>query len=187
MLLLVRHGETDANRRGLLLGRDDPPLTPTGLEQAAGLGRWLPPADLLITSPLARAQQTAAALGSDVRVDERWTEMDYGRFDGAAPADVPDAIWERWRADEEYAPEGGESVASVGRRVAEACGELAGPARTSVVVVVSHVSPIKAALAWALDVPVGVAWRLYVEDASVSRIDVEPSGPVVRWFNRAGQ
>lgn len=186
MLLLVRHGETDANRRGVLLGRDDPPLTSTGLEQAADLGRWLPPADLLICSPLARAQQTAAALGGDVRVDERWTEMDYGRFDGAAPADVPDAIWERWRADEEYAPESGESVASVGRRVAEACGELAGPARSSVVVVVSHVSPIKAALAWALDVPAGVAWRLYVEDASVSRIDIESIGPVVRWFNRAG-
>ena len=101
MLLLVRHGETDANRRGVLLGRDDPPLTPTGLEQAADLGRWLPRADLLIASPLARAQQTAAALGGDVRVDERWTEMDYGRFDGAAPSDVPDAIWERWRADDE--------------------------------------------------------------------------------------
>ena len=78
-------------------------------------------------------------------------------------------------------------MASVGRRVAEACRELAEPARTSVVVVVSHVSPIKAALAWALDVPVGVAWRLYVEDASVSRIDIEPNGPVVRWFNRVGQ
>ena len=32
--------------------------------------------------------------------------MDYGRFDGAAPSDVPDAIWERWRADDGYAPDG---------------------------------------------------------------------------------
>ena len=50
--------------------------------------------------------------------------------------------------------------------------------------VVTHVSPIKAALAWALDVPVEIAWRMYVEDAGVSRIDVGPDGPVVRWFNR---
>ena len=52
------------------------------------------------------------------------------------------------------------------------------------VVVVTHVSPIKAAVAWALDVPDTIAWRMYVEDASVSRIDIGPDGPVVRWFNR---
>jgi broad specificity phosphatase PhoE len=55
---------------------------------------------------------------------------------------------------------------------------------SEVVVVVTHVSPIKAALAWALDVPVTIAWRTFVEDASVSRIDVGASGPAVRWFNR---
>jgi broad specificity phosphatase PhoE len=52
------------------------------------------------------------------------------------------------------------------------------------VVVVSHVSPIKAALAWALGVTVAIAWRMYVEDAGVSRIDIGPLGPSVRWFNR---
>ena len=57
-------------------------------------------------------------------------------------------------------------------------------AAAAVVVVVTHVSPIKAAMAWALDVPETIAWRMYVEDASVSRIDFEPAGPVVRWFNR---
>ena len=58
------------------------------------------------------------------------------------------------------------------------------PPPTVTVVVVTHVSPIKAAVAWALDVPDDIAWRMYVEDASVSRIDIEPEGPVVRWFNR---
>ena len=58
------------------------------------------------------------------------------------------------------------------------------PRPAATVVVVTHVSPIKAAVAWALDVPDDVAWRMYVEDASVTRIDIEPRGPVVRWFNR---
>jgi broad specificity phosphatase PhoE len=51
-------------------------------------------------------------------------------------------------------------------------------------VVVTHVSPIKAAIAWALGVPHDVAWRMWVEDASVSRLDPGPHGPVLRWFNR---
>ena len=61
---------------------------------------------------------------------------------------------------------------------------MAATARTSTVVVVTHVSPIKAALAWALGVPDTIAWRMYVEDAGVSRIDLDERGPVVRWFNR---
>jgi broad specificity phosphatase PhoE len=186
VLLLVRHGETEANRSGLLLGRADPPLTRRGEEQAAELATWLPRPDVLVTSPLGRARQTAAAFEVDARVDDRWIELDYGSFDGMAPGAVAGDVWERWRTDEEFAPPDGESLAALGSRVAEACAELSDAARSSVVVVVSHVSPIKAALAWALGVPALVAWRLFVEDASVSRVDIEAHGPVVRWFNRAG-
>ena len=57
-------------------------------------------------------------------------------------------------------------------------------ASTGVVVVVTHVSPIKAAVAWALAAPDEVAWRMYVEDASITRLDIGPAGPVLRWFNR---
>ena len=56
--------------------------------------------------------------------------------------------------------------------------------RDEVVVVVTHVSPIKAAIAWGLGVPHDVAWRMWVEDASVCRLDHGPHGPVLRWFNR---
>jgi broad specificity phosphatase PhoE len=187
VLLLVRHGETEANRRGALLGRADPPLTPRGAEQAAGLASWLPRPDLLISSPLLRARQTAEALGGEARIDQRWIELDYGTFDGLHPDEVPDDVWDRWRADDTFAPPSGESLAQLAVRVGAACVECSALARSSVVVVVTHVSPIKAALAWALGVPARVAWNMFVEDASVSRIDVEERGPVVRWFNRVGQ
>ena len=42
-LILVRHGETDANRDSLALGRTDPPLNETGLRQAAALEFTLAP------------------------------------------------------------------------------------------------------------------------------------------------
>jgi broad specificity phosphatase PhoE len=184
VLLLVRHGETAANQRGHLLGRADPELSPRGREQAGALAAWLPPADLVVTSPLRRARQTAERLAADVVVDERWIELDYGPYDDRPPTSMPDDLWVRWRTDPAFTPPGVEPLAALGARVGAACEELSSIAASAVVVVVTHVSPVKAALAWALGVPDDIAWRMFVEDAAVSRIDVDDRGPVVRWFNR---
>jgi broad specificity phosphatase PhoE len=184
VLLLVRHGETEPNRHGRFLGRLDPPLTYLGRRQARALAEVLPAPTLVISSPLQRARDTASVFGQPVQVDERWTELDYGQLDGRAPSDVPDPIWERWRSDVHFAPYGAETLAALGARVRAACDEVVPTARISTVVVVTHVSPIKAALAWALEVPDTVAWRMYVEDAGVSRIDFDDGRPMVRWFNR---
>jgi broad specificity phosphatase PhoE len=186
VLLLVRHGATDANERGLLLGRADPELSARGLAQAREMAAWLPHAELVVSSPLRRARQTAALLSADVTIDDRWTELDYGPYDGSAPDSVPADVWARWRADPTDAPNGVEPLAALGARVRAACAELSPIAEAGLVVVVTHVSPIKAALAWALGVGDEISWSLFVEDASVSRIDVQASGPVVRWFNRVG-
>ncbi|MDQ3738301.1 MAG: histidine phosphatase family protein [Actinomycetota bacterium] len=184
MLLLVRHGETEPNRQGLLLGRADPPLTARGRSQGAALAASLPRPHHVISSPLHRATDTAAAFGRPFETDERWIELDYGDLDGRPAASVSPEVWSRFRADPDFAPAGGESLAALGHRVRSACDDIAGRAGKDVVIIVTHVSPIKAALAWALDAPDTIAWRTFVEDASVSRIDIEPDGPVVRWFNR---
>jgi len=184
MLLLVRHGETPPNRRGLLLGRADPSLTDLGHEQARRLAAALPAPDLVVSSPLRRALDTASEFGRPVQVDERWIELDYGELDGQRTSAVAAGVWARWRADASFAPPGGESLEALAIRVSDACAALAAEAADTTVVVVTHVSPIKAAIAWALDVPVEISWRMYVEDAGVSRIDIEPQGPIVRWFNR---
>jgi broad specificity phosphatase PhoE len=184
VLLLVRHGETAPNVEGRVLGRADPPLTQRGREQAAAVARALPRPDLVVSSPLQRALVTAGAFGVKPRVDERWIELDYGELDGRTLAEVPEGTWTRWRDDSSFAPPGGESLDALGARVRAACEELAPVAASGVVVVVSHVSPIKAALTWALGVTDATAWRMYVEDAGVSRIDIGPLGPSLRWFNR---
>ena len=171
VLFLVRHGQTAANAAGLLLGRADPPLTELGRRQATALAAALPVPSRVVASSLGRARETAAAFGQPVEVDDRWVEMDYGELDGRPVGSVDDAYWARWRADPAFAPAGGESLAMVGGRVRSACAELAASAQGGDVVVVSHVSPIKLAIAWALGVSDAVAWRMYVADAAVA----EPS------------
>ena len=184
VLLLVRHGQTAANAQDLLLGRADPPLNELGERQARAVAEALRAPDRVISSPLRRATLTAAEFGLPVEIDERWIELDYGEFDGRSVGSVEAAVWRRWRSDLTFSPTAGESLAELGRRVRGACVDISEAAAAGTVVVVTHVSPIKAAIAWALEVSDAIAWRMYVEDASVSRIDIESHGPVLRWFNR---
>ena len=183
MLIIVRHGQTTANASGLLLGRADVPLTETGLEQAAALAAAVGPVERVISSPLQRARQTAGAFDAPVDVDDRWTELDYGIYDEKPITEVPPELWDRWRTDPEYSPPEGESLAAVGRRVRSACMELAERAADEDVVVVSHVSPIKAGVAWALGTGDLIAWRTFVGLASITRIGVTERGPLLRTFN----
>ncbi|HUC03931.1 MAG TPA: histidine phosphatase family protein [Acidimicrobiales bacterium] len=192
MLILVRHGESDANARGLLLGRTDATLTERGRIQAAAARALVAePVRELVSSPLGRARDTAALLGLDlpVRVDERWIEVDYGAYECQPLGDVPADVWTQWRADPTFRPPQGETLAEVYSRVSAACEELfateGGGARSpdGDVVVVSHVTPIKAAVAWALGADASLSWRLYLATASVTCIGWGRGCPVLRAFN----
>lgn len=65
-LLIVRHGESEANAEGRMQGRFDSPLSDKGREQARRIGRWLHAHglgwDFAVTSPLARARETATII-----------------------------------------------------------------------------------------------------------------------------
>jgi broad specificity phosphatase PhoE len=183
VLLLVRHGQTAANARGLLVGRQDPPLSALGARQAAALARVIPIGARIVSSPLRRALQTADAFGRQVDVDDRWIELDYGTLDGCRPDEVADDVWRSWRADPSFVPGGGESLRSLGARVRPACEAVVDEAAERDVVIVSHVSPIKAAIAWALHVGDAVAWRMFVLDGAIARIRVDSHGPVLLSFN----
>lgn len=188
MLILVRHGRTEANAQRRLLGRLDPPLDEAGRRQAEQLAEALGPTGQVLSSPLRRTRETALVLAGEipVTVDDRWVEIDYGEFDGLPLREVPSELWRRWRDEPEFAPPGGESLAALQRRVAGACDAVAGVAADDDVVIVSHVSPIKAAVAWAVGAGPELAWRLFLQPASITRIGFGPTGPVVHSFNETG-
>ncbi|MCD9622405.1 histidine phosphatase family protein [Rhabdothermincola salaria] len=185
MIVVVRHGRTAHNASGRLLGRLDPPLDATGERQAAALAEAVGPVDRVVSSPLLRTRQTAEAFGLPVEVDERWIELDYGSLDGTPLAEVPSELWQRWRRDAEFAPPGGESLAALGVRVRAALDDLAeasGPG-TGTTVVVTHVSPVKAAVTWALGTDDLTTWKLWVAPASITRLQVTDRGAVLHTFN----
>lgn len=185
MIHIVRHGRTEHNASGLLLGRLDPPLDELGRAQASAMAASFSKVDRLICSPLARTRETAAAFGMEPIVDERWIELDYGDYDGRPLGEIRSETWEQWRTDLDFAPPNGESIRELGIRVRSALDDLVadGSAAERTTVIVTHVSPIKAATCWALGVDDLVAWRLWVAPASITRIGTTPRGGVVHSFN----
>ena len=179
-LTLLRHGRTTANAGGLLQGRIDNPLDPVGERQAAAAAASIGAVDRVIASPLVRAQRTADAFGLPVETDERWIELDYGQWDGRPVREVPPETWSRWRTDLSVRPPGGETLVELGERVRDALADLVATAEGHVVVV-SHVSPIKAAVAWALGVGDEVTWRTRLTTGSYSQVDL--GGPALVSFN----
>ncbi len=93
-IALIRHGPTDWNAERRLQGRADRPLSEEGRARVAG---WRVPAEFRgfewITSPLARARETAGILGLAVaRVEDAVVEMDWGDWEGRTRPEL-DALY----------------------------------------------------------------------------------------------
>jgi glucosyl-3-phosphoglycerate phosphatase len=147
-LLLVRHGETDANAQGIIQGHLQTGLSDVGLRQARGLAtrlaRWVPTIGRVLTSDLRRAVQTAeqiaAKCGLEVQRDPAWREMSAGVLEGKTVAEH-NAWFEKHGLD--AVPPGAESSSEFDTRIARAMHGLPsrfGDARA--VVLVSHGGPI---------------------------------------------
>lgn len=183
VLFLVRHGRTSANARGLLQGRLDPPLDAEGHRQARAVAALVGPVDAVICSSLLRARETAAYFDVEPIVDDRWIEIAYGDYEGVPTDEVPPEVWKGWREDPQYRTRGGESFGALDARVRAACEDLMPGLHGRDVVVVSHVSPIKAAVAWSLGVSMEMMFRCHLGQASLCRIDVGRFGAVLHSFN----
>ncbi|MEE4262290.1 MAG: histidine phosphatase family protein [Desulfobacteraceae bacterium] len=93
-LLAIRHGETVLNLAKRYQGHSDSPLTETGRNQVASLGRRLAKFDFdaLISSDLGRARETAAIIaectGHSVKTDSRLRERNYGVLEGLTVPEI---------------------------------------------------------------------------------------------------
>lgn len=191
MIVLIRHGQTTTNAQRLLVGRSDPALTELGERQAIALRPLLSRVRQVWTSPLQRARATAALAIPDVEavVKESFIEVDYGSMDGQSLSVVSDEQWRAFEHDHDTAFGDGESLASVDQRVhAELQLLLNDPSSllhsaTSDLAIVTHMSPIKSAVTWALGVPGSAAWRMNLRNASITTIATRRSTSALFNFN----
>ena len=115
-LVLVRHGQTEWSASGRHTGVTDVPLDDAGRRAAGRLPERLAGWEfaLVLSSPRARARETAALAGLRVEIDEDLVEFDYGAYEGRTTAEIREQRpgWSVW---EDGAPDG-ETAASVGVR-----------------------------------------------------------------------
>ena len=118
-LLVIRHGETVWNSEQRFQGHGDSPLTETGRNQIAALGRRMEEIkfDTLISSDLGRTQETATIIcgftGHAVELDSRLRERNYGVFEGLTVPEIRASHsdgFDQFKADDpDYIVPGGES------------------------------------------------------------------------------
>jgi broad specificity phosphatase PhoE/ribonuclease HI len=194
--LLVRHASSVLSPEKRFSGRGDVELSPEGLSQAERAAARLgarPGIDLVVSSPLRRARQTAEmiakASGVELLFDDDLVETDFGVWEGLTFAEAMAADAEgmkAWLADPAVAPPGGESFESVAVRVARARDRFVADYPKQTLVVVSHVTPLKTLLRMALGAPPVMLHRLQLDVTGVSEVDWYPDGPAnVRLVNDA--
>jgi broad specificity phosphatase PhoE len=194
-LLLIRHGETADNAAGQFIGTRNDKLTPRGIEQARRLARVLEnlPITALYSSPLVRATTTAAHISENldipVFVDSRLAEQNFCGWEGSPfsyePKTIDDTGGRSWTSlSMQASPPGGEPLTQVQDRVLEVTSEIEQTFDTGVIILVTHVGPIKALLCAAMGAPLEVAERLFLNTGTISVIDWKPL-PLVRKINAA--
>ena len=153
-LLLVRHGESTWNSRGMWQGQADPPLTERGEAQAkiaaealTGLG-----IDRVISSDLARASKTGHLIAEQlglgaVTLDAGFREVDVGDWSGLTRMQIEQrwpGLRAEWAENKLESTPGGEHLKSFTARVVDAITRAAGTAREGTTLVIGHSRVISA-------------------------------------------
>lgn len=170
-VIVLRHGETDHNARGVWQGQLDSDLSQVGRGQAraaaAALAAYHP--SVVVASDLKRAAETgdevAQACGTTIAYDPRWREIHVGQWEGLTAAEVNDAYPEErlrhLRGEDFRRGVDGEALSDVAQRVRSALDDLLdalGPGETAVVA--THGVTGRVVIAELVDLDRLTAWRV---------------------------
>ncbi len=192
-LYLIRHGETEENQRGILVGSTDVPLNDTGRSQSidlAKLARTLP-VDAIFASPLQRAVETAIlAFGKEARIvtDSSLREFHFGEWEGLHFTDISKRypeLWQTWIHDWEHTniPEA-EAFAAFVQRVLSFSTNILRNHQGQNLAIVSHGGWIRALLGHYFSGSAGTGyWKFKVENATITEVEFAGDLPILTRFN----
>lgn len=193
-LFLVRHGQTEANLRGVFCGLTDVALTPLGVEQATNVAGWLADVEFAhgISSQLLRARHTAnivlAGHPLDVGTNDQLNEMNFGEWEMRHHHDLqredPDA-WAAWVADwQQASPTGGESFPQFSARIESVVQSLLLTKNNdNNQLVVAHQGVLSLMLARLLAMPAAAMWHFHFEQGAYSVLEIREGFVTLRAFN----
>jgi broad specificity phosphatase PhoE len=192
--LFLRHGESEANIKGILAGRNSGVnLTAKGRDQISDLAQDLlaRKIDLAFTSPLERTMQSSALFlatrNIPLTVDPAFVEMDYGSWSGKKLAILAKKKeWKIIQSDpERFTFPGGESFAAANIRIQNRLNELIlkNPRQDKTILIVTHGDIIKMAMAYALGLPLQKFQNFRVDTASISEIVFHQGSYALARFN----
>ena len=118
-LFFIRHGQTEANVKGILTGRLETNLTQKGIDDAIALSKELTEEfDYYYCSPLTRTHQTLRAIKGEVDfiIDERITEVSSGDWQGKLKSELPEVEYDLYKKGQ-LNPPNGESLEDVDKRI----------------------------------------------------------------------
>src|ERR671928_529387 len=197
-VILLRHGRTTANTGGVLAGwTPGVQLDEQGLAQVRAVAERLAPVPLaaVVSSPLERCQQTAAAVVGgrelEVQTDDRLGEARYGDWTGRPIKELlKEPLWKVVQQHPSAAvfpgPEGEGLAATQARAVAAVRAWNAELGKDAVWLACSHGDVIKAVLADALGLHLDQFQRIVVDPASLSVITYTETRPFVVRMNDTG-
>jgi probable phosphomutase (TIGR03848 family) len=181
---LLRHGEHNVQGR-ICAGRmPGVVLSERGRTEAESAASRLSSAGIaaIYASPLERTRETAEIVGQHlslpVNVLDDLAELDFGEWTGKTFDEVrKDPRWPEWASHRSLSCiPGGETMRAVQRRVVEALMEMRAQHPDDAIVVVSHGDVIRAALVFALGMPLDFYARIEVATASLSTMRIDANG-----------
>ena len=191
---VVRHARTRSNRVGLVMGWAEESIEPDQHDAAnAVAGRLMaaPAPVRIVSSPLARARETAAPLAAaltvELETDDRLGELHQGPWQGLAESEVA-RLWplegSAWRTEPETLDlDGRETLAALYARVGAAFDDLVSSSDAATVVVFTHDAVVRAAVAWTLGVGPVTYRHIEVANCSITTIHASTSGPRLATLN----
>lgn len=180
-LYLARHGETEWNKNGRVQGRTDTELSAAGIRQAKLLARRLIKEDIKViySSTLRRALKTAEIIAEykqcEIIGSDKCQEMCFGPWEGMTISEIKDKYSEHYRAYREdpanFKLPGAETFIDLAERTCSAIMDIVQLHKGENILLVSHGTAIKAAIARLLGTDIISFNRLRIENASVSILE----------------